>query len=169
MGTKNKLYQYPTNLRIKTGQHEVIYTLSSVYYAVKCTSSYQCSDREEILMIEEGGDIFCILEGDGTFDTEMNTTAVYQGEGGLLCVPTGRIFVRLETNCFILDKKDEFKELGFVVSEIIPYAPNAAWLEREDKNIAASLQNIDELKNLNSVCHVEPQLISKRNLRQDEI
>ncbi len=79
-----------------------------------------------------------------------------------MVVPTGRVFIRLEEGAHAESYADAFRKLGYVITQSLPYAPNAAWLAHEDGDVAAALRNIGALEKLPWVRNVEPQLLGTR-------
>jgi hypothetical protein len=87
------------------------------------------------------------------------------GSGGVMFVPTGRIFVRLDDEASLEAHAEAFRKLGYVITHVLPYAPNAGWLERADKDAAEALRGIPDLARLPGVQSVEPQLLTVRAQR----
>lgn len=151
-------------LRASTAHPEMIYTRAPGCHAVKSASPPRRNNTEKrrITALEDDGDIYQIFEGEPKTPTG-EVTAVYRCEdGNALCVPTGRIFVRLEEGLRAEDFAEAFRKLGFVIAQSLPYAPHAAWLERQDGDVAAALRNVSALEQLPQVRNVEPQLLSAR-------
>ncbi len=157
------LLDYPTRLRASTEHPEVVYTRAEGYHAIK--NAPRAQERSAVLTIKDDNDgSYVILKGEPqAFGEEVS--AVYQGNGGMLVVPTGRVFVRLDEGASAQAYAQAFRKLGFVITQLLPYAPHAAWLEREDGDAAAALRNVGALEKLPQVCNVEPQLLAARALR----
>ncbi|MCS7056487.1 MAG: hypothetical protein NZM18_10010 [Thermoflexales bacterium] len=160
------LSEYPARLRASTVHPETIYIRAAGCHAVKGASPACRSGaaKGKVITIEDEGNIYQIFEGEPKTPTE-EVTAVYRGDGNLLCVPTGRIFIRLEEGLRAEDFADAFRKLGFVIAQSLPYAPHAAWLEREDGDAAAALRSVSALEQLPQVRNVEPQLLTARTWR----
>ncbi|GIV85662.1 MAG: hypothetical protein KatS3mg052_2669 [Candidatus Roseilinea sp.] len=157
------LLDYPMCLRASTEHAEVIYTRAENYHAVKNASSAQAKDA--VLTLKDDDDsTYLILKGEPPAPGE-EVSAVYQGNGGMLVVPTGRVFVRLNEGARVEAYTDAFRKLGFVIAQSPPYAPHVAWLEREDGDAAAALRSVGALEKLPQVCNVEPQLLTARAWR----
>ena len=86
---------------------------------------------------------------------------VSQGGAGGLAVPTGRVFVRFADAIKIETRADELRDLGYRITQMLSYAPNAGWLEAID-GADSALQNIVSVEKLRDVVNVEPQLLSPR-------
>ncbi len=149
-------------LRASTEHAEVIYTRAENYHAVKNAPSAQA--KEAVLTLKDDDSTYLILKGEPQAPGE-GVSAVYQGNGGVLVVPTGRVFVRLNEGARVEAHAPAFRKLGFVITQSLPYAPHVAWLEREDGDAAAALRSVGALEKLPQVCNVEPQLLAARAWR----
>lgn len=158
----SNLSDYPTRLRASTEHPEVIYTRAKGYHAVRNAPRAQATRAKSAL--EDDDSTYLILEGEPKTLSE-DVSAVYRGTGGALYVPTGRVFIRLDESARAEAHADAFRKLGFIIAQTLPYAPHAAWLEREDGDVAAALHSIGALEKLPHVCNVEPQLLTTRALR----
>jgi len=158
----SSLSDYPPRLRASTEHPEVIYTRAKGYHAVKGASGALA--KHAALTLEDDGNTYAVVEGEPKSLRE-DVSAVYQGSSGALVVPTGRVFVRLDDDIPAKAHADAFRKLGYVIAQSLPYAPNAAWLEREDGDVAAALRNIGALEKLPRVRNVEPQLLASRAYR----
>ncbi|MFN4292665.1 MAG: hypothetical protein ACK4JD_00875 [Thermoflexales bacterium] len=156
------LLDYPMRLRASTEHPEVIYTRAEGYHAIK--NAPHAQERGAVLAIKDDDGSYLILKGEPKTLSDA-VSAVYQGNGGMLVVPTGRVFVRLDEGVSAEAHAQAFRKLGFVITQLLPYAPHVAWLEREDGDAAAALRNVGALEKLPQVCNVEPQLLAARALR----
>jgi len=156
------LSDYPLRLCASTEHPEVIYTRARGYHAVKGAPG--ALTRRATLMLEGDDGTYAVMEGEPRL-VRKDISAVYQGSGGLLVVPTGRVFVRLDDDMLLEAHAEAFRKLGYVIFQALPYAPNAGWLEREDGDVAAALHNIGALEKLPHVRNVEPQLLAFRAYR----
>lgn len=156
------LLDYPMRLRASTEHPEVIYTRAEGYHAIK--NAPRAQERSAVLAIKDDDGTYLILKGEPQA-LGQEVSAVYQGDGGTLAVPTGRVLVRLDEGVSAEAHAQAFRKLGFVISRLLPYAPHVAWLEREDGDAAAALCNVGALEKLPQVCNVEPQLLAARALR----
>lgn len=149
-------------LRASTEHPEVVYTRAEGYHAIK--NAPRAQERSAVLVIKDDDSSYLILKGEPKTLSD-SVSAVYQGNGDMLVVPTGRVFVRLDEGASAQAYAQAFRKLGFVITQLLPYAPHAAWLEREDGDAAAALRNVGALEKLPQVCNVEPQLLAARALR----
>ncbi len=93
-------------------------------------------------------------------------TPVYSLQpGGVLAIPTGLIFVRFADAVNAEKRRQALRQAGYTVKQLLPYAPNAAWVAAESGEIAAALQGISRLESLPDVVNIEPQMLSQRMAR----
>ena len=62
-------------------------------------------------------------------------------------------------------RADELRDLGYRITQMLSYAPNAGWLEAVD-GADSALQNIAGVEKLRDVVNVEPQLLSPRENKE---
>ena len=93
----------------------------------------------------------------------LTVTPVYRLEpNGPQGVPSGRVFIRFRSQAPVAERRQELKACGFSISELLSYAPHAAWLQSKDGNIATALNGIAKLRALHDVLLVEPQMLMRR-------
>ena len=93
-------------------------------------------------------------------------TPVYGlGANGAPAVPTGLVLVRFADEVPVEQRREELARAGYVVAEVLSYAPQAAWVRARDGDIAAALAGIDRLKAIPGVANVEPQMLRERVVR----
>lgn len=80
--------------------------------------------------------------------------------GGGLAVPTGRALVRFSEGVSADGQREELARAGYVVEEVLHYAPHAAWVRARSGEIADTLRDLWRLEGLAEVRNVEPQLLS---------
>lgn len=85
---------------------------------------------------------------------------VYRAGGGRMVVPTGRVLVRFRDGVLAEDRRREIAAAGYGVDQVLPYAPHAAWVRRTHGDIAAAIEQSNELRQLPDVEHVEPEMLS---------
>lgn len=81
--------------------------------------------------------------------------------GGGVVVPTGRVLVRFSEDVIADHQRDELARAGYLVDEVLRYAPHAAWVRAGSGVIADALRGLSRLEGLERVQNVEPQVISK--------
>ena len=160
--TMSTLSDYPLRLCASTEHPEVIYIRAKGYHAVKGDSD--TVTRHAKLTLEDGDGTYAVMEGEPG-SLRNNISAVYMGSGGLMFVPTGRVFVRLRDDALLEAHAEAFRRLGYVITQTLPYAPNAGWLEHVNKDAAEALRGIPDLARLPGVQNVEPQLLTVRAQR----
>ena len=79
--------------------------------------------------------------------------------GGDMVVPTGRVLVRFNTGDAAADHQDEFRAVGYVVEQVLPYATHTAWLRAATGGVVPALRNLGRLSEVPGVVAVEPQMI----------
>jgi hypothetical protein len=155
------LTHYPSRLCASSSHPEQTYQRADKLYVVKSTS--QTQQRNVALTLEDDGVTYLVIRGEPAANADAG--AVYMGNGGLMFVPTGRVFVRLDDDMPLEAHAEAFRKLGYVITHVLPYAPNAGWLERADKDAAEALRGIPDLACLPGVQNVEPQLLTVRAQR----
>jgi len=155
------LTHYPPRLCASSSHPEQTYQRADKLYVVKSTS--QTQQRNVALTLEDDGVTYLVMRGEPAPTADAG--AVYMGSGGLMFVPTGRVFVRLDDDMPLEAHAEAFRRLGYVIAQTLPYAPNAGWLEHADKDAAEALRGIPELARLPGVQSVEPQLLTVRAQR----
>ena len=155
------LTHYPARLCASSNYPEQTYQRADKLYVVKSTSHSQ--PKGAALMLEDDGVTYLVMRGEPAANADAG--AVYMGNGGLMFVPTGRVFVRLDDDIPLEARAEAFRRLGYMIAQTLPYAPNAGWLEHADKDAAEALRGIPELARLPGVQSVEPQLLTVRAQR----
>ena len=93
----------------------------------------------------------------------LNMTAVYSlSSGGGTAVPTGRLFVRFDDQVDAHTQQFALRELGFEIERVPPYATNAAWIVSASSRPEDALHNIEKIRALPNVAHVEPQMLQPK-------
>jgi hypothetical protein len=82
-----------------------------------------------------------------------------------LAVPTGRVFVRFRESVVAADRIAAIRSAGFSVTELVPYAPQAAWLLPMSQRVVDALIGLEALARLTDVENVEPQMLMERHYR----
>ena len=155
------LTHYPARLCASSNYPEQTYQRADKLYVVKSTSHSQ--PKGAALTLEDDGVTYLVMRGEPAANADAG--AVYMGNGGLMFVPTGRVFVRLDDDIPLEARAEAFRRLGYVIAQTLPYAPNAGWLEHADKDAAEALRGIPELARLPGAQSVEPQLLTVRAQR----
>lgn len=94
-------------------------------------------------------------------------SAVYALEpGGSIAVPTGQVFLRFAEGIAVETRQNIIQQAGYQVTEIVFYAPNAAWLRPLSGEIADALRLLSRLEAIDPVEVVEPQMVMGRSKRE---
>ena len=97
---------------------------------------------------------------------EADTGPVYRRvPGGDMVVPTGRVLVRFADGDAAADHKKDLKAAGCVLDQVLPYAPNTAWVRAATGDITGSLHALDRLAKMSGVVALEPEMIGSRSTR----
>lgn len=100
---------------------------------------------------------------------DLIVTPVYRlGTKGPQGVPSGRVFIRFQSQVTVEERRQELETCGFLVDELLSYAPHAAWLLSKDGNIATALNGFAKLRALRDVLLVEPQMLIRRGKRSPD-
>lgn len=95
--------------------------------------------------------------------SDLTVTPVYRlGPNGPQGVPSGRVFIRFQSQVPVEGRRQGLEACGFFISEPLSYAPHAAWLQSMDGNIATALNGFAKLRTLEDVVLVEPQMLMRR-------
>jgi hypothetical protein len=82
--------------------------------------------------------------------------------------PTGRVLVRFRDAEALGRHQADIETAGYVVEEILSYAPQAAWLRAASGSSAEGLRGIPRLERIAEVEEVEPQMLRTRALKSDK-
>ena len=78
---------------------------------------------------------------------------------GETVVPTGRVLVRFGEGDKATDHEDDLRAAGYVVDEVLSYAPNAAWVRADGGSIADALHSLEDLSKAPGIEAWEPEMI----------
>jgi hypothetical protein len=87
--------------------------------------------------------------------------------GGGEARPTGRVLVRFRNAEALRRHQADIETAGYVVEEILSYAPQAAWVHAAPGGPAEALHGIPRLERIAEVEEVEPQMLRTRAFRSD--
>jgi hypothetical protein len=87
--------------------------------------------------------------------------------GGGEARPTGRVLVRFRDAEALRRHRADIETAGYVVEEILSYAPQAAWVHAASGGPAEALRGIPHLERIAEVEEVEPQMLRTRALKSD--
>ena len=158
---KDYFSKYPQQIRANMTPSAPLYVRKPGYYALHHRSP-DTPAPGAVLLLEDGAIAVFRGEPDEADMTVQNgaLSAVYGLQpGGLLAVPTGRVFVRFAEGVKAESRRQEINRAGYELVESVPYAPHAAWLRSRSGDIAAALAGIPKLEQLADVENVEPQML----------
>ncbi|MGH7731195.1 MAG: hypothetical protein ACRENJ_08105 [Candidatus Eiseniibacteriota bacterium] len=128
----------------------------------------QPRDLEPVLTFEDPPILVCRL-GRVSLPRPLRQTtvsAVYAlAPDGAPAVPTGLVLVCLREGIPAAERRETFLREGFTLHDILPYAPNAAWVKATSGGISRSLRGIPALEALPDVENVEPQMLRRPSRR----
>lgn len=162
-GTKDDLVAgFPREIEFDTNSGRTRYALAQGVYAVHGGKV----GGEPLLRLESEG----IEVHEGTPPTEVPhgtviTPAYRLGPQGPLAVPTGAVFVRLEEGHRLEALQERLADVGFTLTQVLPYAPHAGWARASSGRVQDTLEKFTVLLGLESVAAVEPQLLTERRKR----
>lgn len=80
---------------------------------------------------------------------------------GRVVVPTGRVLVRSPEGHAIAGERGELERRGYRLERVLSYAPHAAWVRSKTGTVGAALRELDRLRQMPGIEHVEPELIGE--------
>jgi hypothetical protein len=114
----------------------------------------------------EGGTIRVLRAGAESHASDQVGPVYRAGPHGPIAAPTGRVFLRFREGTDVERKRDEIEAAGFTLESVPGYAPHAAWLRPTSGRVADALVDLDRLRRLPDVEHVEPQLVTEAARRE---
>jgi hypothetical protein len=91
---------------------------------------------------------------------------VYQtAPGGSMMIPTGAVLVRFAERDDVKSRTPDIAAVGYRVTEVLPYAPNAAWVQAESGSPRDALRLLEKLASLSGMENVAPQFVTERRRR----
>lgn len=154
--TMPRFSDYPAKLRASIEHPAIVYTLAPGYYASHAKNND--NDAAAVMSLNDGQIV--VFKGEPK-DAGNHISPVYMA-GTSLAVPSGLVFVRFVKDITAESQRPALKQAGYAIDEVPVYAPNAAWVRDEGRDIATALKHIDRLEKLAHVENVEPQLLAPR-------
>jgi len=161
---------YPATLKQSTLKPEILYHRSREHFAVRGAPETSARDVPVLTVTGDDGVTLTVYRGGPSIwrawsGDPASIVPVYALSGTVMVVPTGRIFVRFRDGVVASTRATDLERAGYRLAQMLPYAPNAAWVEADDQQIASALGNISRLERLGDVVNVEPQLLAPRIAR----
>ncbi|HEY7652257.1 MAG TPA: hypothetical protein VIG07_05500 [Methylomirabilota bacterium] len=162
--------EYPATLKQSTLNPEIVYRRSDELIAVRSPRVRSGHEGPVLTVTGDDGESIAVYRGGpeerGAWSANAaSVTAAYTQSGTKIVVPTGLVFVRFRDPVSASTKREDIEGAGYRIVKVLPYAPNAAWLEAHDGRITSALANIGRLEALSDVVNVEPQLLAPRMAR----
>jgi hypothetical protein len=152
--------EFPEEVRHSTAQSHLAYRRLPDAFAIH--GPVPASLRDAIsAVVDEGAISVLRLGADSELVPAERTTPVYSlGPGGTPAVPTGRLLVRFASGDRAVAHQVAVERAGYRITQTLPHAPEAAWVESADGNLAHALAGVSRLESLPGVVNVEPQMIA---------
>jgi hypothetical protein len=84
---------------------------------------------------------------------------------GEVVVPTGRVLVSFAEDDSAAKHEEDLQAAGYVVDQVLSYAPHAAWVRAATGDVTTALRSLDALAKVAGVVAVEPQMIGSSSKR----
>ncbi len=154
--------QYPRRIKAKTEAPDLRYVRLSDYFAIHGVLP---ADFHARVVGELGDENIFICRAEPSLPppplTSAVATPVYALEpDGAPAVPTGLVFVRFAEHIPAKERCDALADAGYVIHQILSYAPHAAWVKVASGDISAALAALPALESLPDVENVEPQMLT---------
>jgi len=169
MTEPHAFHEYPAKLKQSTLDPGTLYLRSDEFVAVREDREPSRSDLPVLTLTDDEGQSIAVYRRGPSLERTRTpsvwTVPVYTLSGTRIAVPTGRVFVRFRDGVPVSAKLDDVKRAGYRVAKTLSYAPNAAWLDGQDGEVASALGNLGRLEALRDMVNVEPQLLMARATR----
>lgn len=157
----------PREFWVETSPQPTRYTLAVDYYVV--AGATDDHDRSNIAFYLEEDQLAVYRNRRGAISRETTGAAygpVYRvDDQGPLAVPTGKVFLRFADHESIESHRAEIEQTGFTITETLPYAPQAGWVEASSGDIADAIGSFGALRKIIGVEAVEPQMLMESQPR----
>ncbi len=170
MGVNDPLSRFPLKLTVEAEDVSRDWVREPDCFAVHgpvpsaLTTAVLYSFDDPIINVCRGG-----VSTVSALSPDLTVTPVYRlGTKGPQGVPSGRVFIRFQSQVPVAGKQQELNACGFSIEERLSYAPHAAWLQSQDGNIATALNGFATLRALPDVLLVEPQMLIRRVKRSPD-
>jgi hypothetical protein len=152
--------RFPAHVAHSTKQPAVRYSINAAYFALPEAESANVGKPVHEV---EG---YRIYRSTDVKTVPPSALPVYEtSAGGSLLVPTGAVFVRFTESEQARARTKDIQQAGYRISEIPPYAPNAAWVRAASGSLGDAMVKLDKLASLSGVENVAPQFVTQRRPR----
>jgi hypothetical protein len=151
--------RFPADIVHSTDQPDVRYRINPDYFALPETAR---SSGKPIRQF----DGYRVYRSEDVPSAPAEALPVYQTAlGGSMMVATGAVFVRFPEGDDVNSRTQDIAAAGYRVTEVLPYAPNAAWLEADTGSPRDALMLLEKLASLSEMENVAPQFVTERRSR----
>jgi hypothetical protein len=150
---------FPPDVAHSTDRPDVRYRIHPDYFALPETARFSGKPISQF-------DGYRVYRSVDVPNAPAEARPVYQtAPGGSMLIPTGAVFVRFREGDSVNSRTQEIAGTGFRVTDVLPYAQNAAWLEPASGSPRDALRLLEKLASLSGVENVAPQFVTERRQR----
>jgi hypothetical protein len=151
--------RFPGDIVHSTDRPDVRYRINPDYFALPETAR---SSGEAISQF----DGYRVYRSKDVPNAPADALPVYQtAPGGSMMVATGAVLVRFPEGDDVNSRSQDIAAAGYRVTEVLPYAPNAAWVEADTGSPRDALMLLEKLASLSDMENVAPQFVTERRSR----
>lgn len=151
--------RFPANIVHSTERPDVRYRINPEYFALPETAHLSGEPVSQF-------DGYRVYRSEDVGTAPAESLPVYQtAPGGSMMIPTGAVLIRFAEGNDVNSRTQDIAAAGYRVTEVLPYAPNAAWVQTESGSPRDALKLLDKLANLSDMENVAPQFVTERRAR----
>lgn len=147
--------EYPQQIAVGKDS-PTLYSRQPGYYAIHYQQTQKITSPA-VLVLNEGKIV--VMAGEPKPEITDSISPVYTLSSGSLAVPTGLVFIRFAENVNVDSQQAAINQSGYEISQVLGYAPHAAWLTAKSGKVSDALLGIARLASLSHVENVEPQML----------
>lgn len=158
--------QYPAQITASSQPDATIYEQRSGYYAIRFADP-EAEPAGAVTVIRDEKGAIAVFKGVPQTSVRRDgekPLPVY-GTGDVAAVATGEVFIRFEEGIDARDRAEDLKAEGYIITKVLEFAPQGAWVHAISGEVADSLQRLTQLEGMVGVENIEPQLLIERQLR----
>jgi hypothetical protein len=150
---------FPGDIVHSTDRPDVRYTINPDFFALPETARSSDKPVSEF-------DGYRVYRTSEVPEAPEDALPVYQtSPGGSMMIPTGAVLVRFAERDNVKSRTQEITAAGYRVTEVLPYAPNAAWVQADSGSPRDALRLLEKLASLSGMENVAPQFVTERRRR----
>ena len=150
---------FPADIVHSTDQPDVRYTINPDFFALPETARSSAKPVNEF-------DGYRLYRSEDVQRAPAEALPVYQtAPGGSMMIPTGAVFIRFAERDDVKSRTQDIAAAGYRVTEVLPYAPNAAWVQPDSGSSRDALRLLEKLASLPGMENVAPQFVTERRRR----